>query len=323
LKRYIAEGALIYRYQNSTKLNINGSPYTDPTTQVTSSSWEFEDETEVTWFYELEPAPVGTSTSGFFSFVSFLPGEDIAGGGLGGEGSGAANRRIINQPGHGFATGDVLRIDSVSDEYELAQADTDVRSEVVGIITNIVDADNFELTTDGYFDLTASAAPYLPLMPGYVYFSSLTTAGSLQSTQPSIEGQISKPVLIAETTTTGYVQNLRGVIIVDPTGSDDKVVSGGVEVDDTETGVVDQVDISLYRTSKWIVSVTDNFNGTYLSAEVLAHHDGVGTTHSIYSITGSASVVFDVIVSGGFMQLIVTGTNDDQVIKSERIAVSA
>jgi hypothetical protein len=299
LKRYIAIDAIVYRYENSTKININGSPYTDSTTQVTSNSWEFEDETEVTWFYELEPAPKGTSLSGFFEFVTYLP-EDEAGGGIG-AGTGPAgdmiyigdilvsgdfpdlidrrigdvylveapvtdpetgndytnnqtimwdgteyviiglsdieatssNERIIEQTAHGFSLGDIVRIDSVTDSYVLAQSDTDVNSEAAGMVTFITDVDHFTLTTDGYFDLTGSGASALPLDIGCVYFLSTTVAGGVQLTSPSFVGQITKPIFLSETANTGYIRIMRGVeILPAPTIVDDESDSGYLDIGD-------------------------------------------------------------------------------------------
>ncbi len=290
LKRYVAKDSIVYRYENSTKININGSPYTDSTTQVTSDSWEFEDENEVTWFYELEPSPGGVSTSGFFEFVTLLE-EDVAGGGVGGSGSipagdmifmgdiavngdfpdlvdrrigdvynttasvtdpetglpyndgetimwdgsiftvigsstsesSEANRKTISQTAHGFAVGNVVRIDSTSDDYQLAQSNTAVGSEAVGVVVEVVDMNTFILTTDGYFDLTSSGASILPLDPGCVYFLSTAVAGGVQLTSPSFVGQITKPVFVSETASTGYVKIMRGVeILPAPTVVDDQ-----------------------------------------------------------------------------------------------------
>ena len=80
LNRYIAADSIVYRYENTTKLNISGSPYTDPSNQITSNSWEFEEEKEVTWFYALEPVLPATSSE-FFTYIETLP-EDEAGGAM-------------------------------------------------------------------------------------------------------------------------------------------------------------------------------------------------------------------------------------------------
>jgi len=295
LNRYISVGAVVYRYQNTTKVNISGSPYADPTTQVTSSNWEFEGPKQVTWFYDLEPAPVGTSTEGFFEFVEILP-EDEAGGGISDipagdmiytgdvavdgdfpdildrrigdvytvigdvtdsltaltyvdgetimwdgasfvvigssvESASSSNQKVINQTAHGFSIGNVVRIDSTLDVYQLAQSNTDVGSEAVGLVVEVANVNTFTINTDGYFDLTGSGASMLPLDPGCVYFLSATVSGGVQLTSPSSVGQITKPIFVSETANTGYVKVMRGVeILPAPTVVDDQFDNGYVDV---------------------------------------------------------------------------------------------
>jgi len=48
---------------------------------------------------------------------------------------------------------------------------------------------------------------------GVVYFLSPTTLGAITSTEPSAIGEISKPILIATSTTTGNILRYRGIII--------------------------------------------------------------------------------------------------------------
>lgn len=45
------------------------------------------------------------------------------------------------------------------------------------------------------------------------YFLSPTTAGLLTATEPTTNGQISKPVLKTTSTTTGIITNMRGMEI--------------------------------------------------------------------------------------------------------------
>jgi hypothetical protein len=123
--------------------------------------------------------------------------------GTGGGGSGTAFSGTITQVGHGFAVGDVLQI-SGSGTYSKAKADTAANAEVVGIVIAVVDADHFKLCWGGY--ITGFAG----LTPDVIYFLSPTTAGAITAVEPTTVGQISKPIVWADTAASGYFFNMRG-----------------------------------------------------------------------------------------------------------------
>lgn len=71
LGRYIPVGALIARYENSTRLVIDEAPQSDlDPLNVLVDGVVYTDPAFVTWFYGMEPAPLGTSTSGVFTVVA-------------------------------------------------------------------------------------------------------------------------------------------------------------------------------------------------------------------------------------------------------------
>jgi hypothetical protein len=111
--------------------------------------------------------------------------------------------RTVTQPAHGFGAGDVLQI-SGSGTYSKAKADTPANAEVVGIVVQVVDASHFKLCVGGYISAFAG------LVADTVYFLSPTTAGTLTALEPSTAGQISKPLLWADTAVSGYLFNMRG-----------------------------------------------------------------------------------------------------------------
>lgn len=119
---------------------------------------------------------------------------------------------IITQASHGFVAGDVLRLSGTT--YVKAQANSEANAEAVGIVSASVTSGIFRLVTHGKISgLTGLTA-------GTVYFLSQSSAGALTATEPTTVGQVSKPVLIADTTTSGWIFNMRGFIIS---------VAGGVE----------------------------------------------------------------------------------------------
>jgi hypothetical protein len=111
----------------------------------------------------------------------------------------------ITQTAHGLAVGDWVRLNSTN--YVKAQANNETNAEVVGVVSAVADANTFTLTTGGL--VTGLSG----LTAGAVYYLSASTAGAITATEPTGNGEISKPVFIARTTTSGYVFNMRGNII--------------------------------------------------------------------------------------------------------------
>jgi len=112
----------------------------------------------------------------------------------------------VNQTSHGFSVGDVLRVNGAG-TYTEAQADSAANAEVVGICSAITDADNFTLISSGYIDTLSG------LTANTTYFLDPSTAGALTATEPTTDGQITKPVLITDSTTSGFMFNMRGLEI--------------------------------------------------------------------------------------------------------------
>ena len=147
----------------------------------------------------------GTATNGMVRYNStsgsFEGYANAAWSGIGGGGT----TDLINQVGHSFALGDVLYLNGST--YAKARADSATTAEVVGMVSRIIDANNFELTLSGEVKNLSG------LTPGEVYFLSPTTAGATTITEPTVIGQISLPVGIASSTTTMYVAPKRGAVV--------------------------------------------------------------------------------------------------------------
>jgi hypothetical protein len=122
---------------------------------------------------------------------------------VGSGGSTSSVTKSINQTSHGFSVGNVLYY--TGSQYAKAQANSDSTSEVVGIVSAVADANNFTLAMVGYVSgLSGFTA-------GTTYYLDASTAGALTSTEPLTTGYISKPVLIADSTTSGYLIESRGI----------------------------------------------------------------------------------------------------------------
>jgi hypothetical protein len=118
------------------------------------------------------------------------------------------NTAAIVQSGHGFSPGQVLRWNGST--HVLAKGDTAANAEAVGIVSHVWDANRFTLMFFG------KCTELSGLTPGAVYFLSPSTAGALTTTEPSVNPQISKPLLIAITPTTGYFFDWRGMTVPAP-----------------------------------------------------------------------------------------------------------
>ena len=102
----------------------------------------------------------------------------------------------------------------------------DQKAEVIGIVSNVIDQDNFVLTTDGVVDFTSPpfwlSAPVTgsaALQVGVTYF--LADGGSLSNEDPSATvypDWISKPYLVGVSPLTAVITNYRGFF---RPGSDD------------------------------------------------------------------------------------------------------
>ena len=188
---------------------------------------------------------------------------------------------------HGFTIGQALYF--TGSAYALAKADAANTSEVVGIVSKVIDVNTVEITTNGI--VTGLSG----LTAGAVYFLSATTAGLLTATEPTTVGFISLPLLTASSTTAGYVNIMRGVVV------------GG-------TNVQQSASLLNNTASQFIVDLT-GISGGYINAIVyidattdarqefvlLFSKNAVGTTWSIstLSTTGENSLTtFDIDTSG-------------------------
>lgn len=133
----------------------------------------------------------------------------------------------INQAAHGFVVGDVIRIDGVN-TFAKAQADSPANAEVVGIVTNVIDVDNFEFVSEGV--ITTGVPVYAA---GTVLFLSRTTAGALVDTDTSTIGEVSFPLaVVSESGVRMYFHKYRPAVI--------NSISGNPIASETVAGMVEQ-----------------------------------------------------------------------------------
>lgn len=116
-----------------------------------------------------------------------------------------AIRKEITQTTHGFSVGDVVGYSGGSFDKPIADGLYD--GEILGIVSDVIDANNFQFIYNGYITgLTG-------LVQSTTYYLSPTTAGGLTTTEPTDDGLLSKAMLIADSTTSGWVLPYVGYVI--------------------------------------------------------------------------------------------------------------
>ena len=120
-------------------------------------------------------------------------------------GGGSSGVLDVAQAAHGFSVGDAAYLNGAT--YAKAKADASNTAEVIGVVSTVTDANNFKLTNYG------SISGLSGLTAGTTYFLSAATAGLLTATEPSTIGNVSVPVLVASSATTGFVNIMRGMVV--------------------------------------------------------------------------------------------------------------
>jgi len=129
----------------------------------------------------------------------------VLSGGAGGSGSGGTVL-LVGQSSTGLVVGDVMYVNGTN--FTKASAAAANTAEVVGVVSNIIDASSYEVTLTGLVEKAGWG-----LTPGEVYFLSATTSGAITVTEPSTIGQVSVPIGVAQTSTQLIVSPKRGVVV--------------------------------------------------------------------------------------------------------------
>ncbi len=120
----------------------------------------------------------------------------------GGTGGGSSVAKTITGS---FSVGNVVHLSGSS--YVLAQSDNVANADAVGIVSL---TSPMTMTTHGYVSGMSG------LVAGSIYFLSATVAGALSLVDPNVSGsagQVSKPIFVADSTTSGYFINYRGDVL--------------------------------------------------------------------------------------------------------------
>jgi len=118
-------------------------------------------------------------------------------------GGGSANTEDVVQAGHGFAKYDAIRHNGTI--FVKSQADVPANSDVVGIVSEVADTDNFTITYGGIIEWDAPPTPDYTL--GEDVWLDPAVAGNLLATEPSyVVGQVRQ--YIGESVPSGLLVNI-------------------------------------------------------------------------------------------------------------------
>lgn len=215
----------------------------------------------------------------------------------------AGPSEIITQASHGFSVGNVLYLNGTT--YALAQANSTVTSEVIGVVSQVVNTNTFVLTTVGRISGLSG------LTPGSVYWLSDTTAGLATTTIPTTIGNITKPVWIADTTTSAYVYQERGKILPNPaytgfafipvtTGPVTMVSSTGYVTNGTGT-LTYNLPLTAAQGDYYVISSGTNTSGWQLTLDV-------SQTVTVGNVSSSAGGQVASTAIGDAISLVCTGS---------------
>ena len=214
--------------------------------------------------------------------------------------TGGTAMRVV-QNSHGFSVGAVLRYNG--SQYVLASASTNATSEVVGITTAVIDINTFELTTSGIINFPPTYTP--TFTPASAYFLSATAPGGMTTVEPTNVGNISKPLFIALSPTSGLFYNWRGVEVMPEVDMDDLLP--------TQTGNSGNVLMSDGTSAGWVsvaaatASTTVNLANTFTVGQVVRAHNSPTSPYVLAQANNSTNqAVFGIISSASPTQYTVT-----------------
>lgn len=148
----------------------------------------------------------------------------------GGETGASAEKvtKFIDQTAHGFSVGNA--VGWKSGQYRKAIADGSFGKEVIGIVSNVPNSNQFELTQSGY------VTGFTGLVTNSTYYVSPSVSGGITITKPTTIGYVERPILVADSTTSGWVLPYWGKEIETTTGGTTSLIYSGKTPTTCEVG---------------------------------------------------------------------------------------
>ncbi len=208
---------------------------------------------------------------------------------LGGASATSSVTLDVNQATHGFSVNDIIRVSGGA--YTEAQADTVANAQAIGVVVAQPDADNFTVQFSGFTNLLTG------LSANTLHYLDASTPGANTTTEPTI----SKPIIFAVSSTTGWILPQRPI---------DTTVAGGITSSDYVTNGFAQFADDLLLQWGTTASISRGATGATINFPTTFPTACLQINGSILSATGSGSNVhaplfnilsttqFDVFVGG-------------------------
>ena len=159
-------------------------------------------------------------------------------------GGGATLTKDVNQVGHGFSVGDVIRLDGSN--YVKAQADSVNNANAISFVVSVTDADNFVLQSEGY------TIASLGLSNGDEAFLSTTVLGGIQTTEPT-NGEIN--LYLGQQTPQGFLISISTGFVVGGVSPTESNCCNYIDIpNSTPSSVDDEFSQNKIDISKWVIN---------------------------------------------------------------------
>lgn len=127
-------------------------------------------------------------------------------------GGGGSTSQTFPQQVPAVVAGTWVKITPVSGAYTDGQADTAADGEIIGLVVQ-ANATTFTVQQSGYVTTAMAVPTIVGLSPGVTYFLDTATMGAMVPVDAVINNQISRPVFIADTPTSGWIYPYRPMIV--------------------------------------------------------------------------------------------------------------
>lgn len=197
----------------------------------------------------------------------------------------------VNDTAHGFSVGDVVRV-SGTNTYSKAQANSASATKAVGIVVEVIDADNFVYCSAGEITVGVPSGA-----ANTVYYLSPSSAGAISSTEPSTLGNYIMPLLtVVEPSVKAIVR------ICEPRLIELKVLKGSATLNFASTAAQSASDLTITVTGattndKVVLGLPlSPSNGCYTAWVSSANTVKVRFNNYTSAAVDPASATFEVIV---------------------------
>jgi len=194
--------------------------------------------------------------------------------------------KLINQASHGFVVGNVIGWSGGT--YNKAIANGNYDGEVIGVVSKCYDANCFDLTQSGYVTGLTS------LSTNATYFLSPTTAGALSSSEPTVAGQVNKSVLIADSSTSGWVLPYPGYIVTTGTTGGSSVCEFTVCGNGSATGFTVQHDLN----KQFVVVEIVQTSSPYATVYTAIQRPNANCVYVLFDTAPPTGTCYKVLITG-------------------------